>query len=233
MRLARAPALVLTFVAIILLVQVPRVMGQTSNQTPSVGVPPGETVDIPPGQTVVFSRPSMRAMGAFYTVPVTNQSSEAARGVDDGQVLTLTVLAGLTIQAEVTYQGPDARVVPCPTEPGMPNIARCTIQEERATTVAVRFTTTGAAPATEDIRLPTGCNNVALTWPNQTPMTLVAQAVSPSTALVAIWRLIPSEGRFSGWSPVPTAPNDLIRANRLDAVFICVSEPATLTRPVP
>ena len=87
----------------------------------------------------MFPRPSTRAPGAILTLPVTNQSDQDATVVDDGTVVTLTLPAGLTIAAEIVHDGPNARVVACPTDPGAPHVARCSIVEERATEVSIRF----------------------------------------------------------------------------------------------
>ena len=110
-------------------------------------------------------------------------------------------------------------------------MALCWVDERHATNHFVRFTTTRATPSTEQVRLIAGCNNVALTWPQGTPTALLARAVSPERALVAIWRFDAQSGRFLAWSPLPGAPNDYPWVGRLDAVFICVRQPATLARP--
>ncbi len=85
--------------------------------------------------------------------------------------------------------------------------------------------------ATEQVQLFPGCNNVASTYPNGTPTSQVAAGVSPSSALIAIWRFDNATQRFAGYSPIPGAPNDLVTLNRADAIFICVNAPATFTRP--
>ena len=59
----------------------------------------------------------------------------------------------------------------------------------------------------------------------------IAAAVSPQSALIAIWRFDNATQRFAGYSPIPGAPNDLVTLNRADAIFICVNAPATFTRP--
>jgi hypothetical protein len=76
-----------------------------------------------------------------------------------------------------------------------------------------------------------GCNNVSLTWADGTATSLVASAVVPRSGLEAIWRLDASRGRFVAWSPIPSAPNDLLDVRRLDAVFICMRGSGILTRP--
>ncbi len=81
------------------------------------------------------------------------------------------------------------------------------------------------------ISLAPGCNNVSLTWPDGTLVETVAAAVSPPAVLVAIWLFDAGAGRFLGWSPDPAAPRDLTTVNLLDAVYLCVQQTATLTRP--
>lgn len=203
----------------------------TAAAQPATPLPVGRAEAVASGETIVVARPSRRAAGVILTIPVTNQSDQPATVLDDGTVLTITVPTGPTAKAEAVYVGLDARVVPCPTEPGAPHIARCTITEERATQVGVRFTSTAMAPATETVPLVAGCNNIALTWPDGTATALVARAVSPDTALDAMWQYDPSSDRFIGWSSVPGAPNDLLVVRRLAAVFLCIHEPGTLARP--
>ena len=93
-------------------------------------------------------------------------------------------------------------------------------------------TTATITAGTEQVPLTTGCTNLTLTWPDGTPTATVAAAVSPTSALLSIWRYSATQGRFLGYTPTaPAFANDLQTVNRLDAVFICVSSPATLNRP--
>lgn len=93
-------------------------------------------------------------------------------------------------------------------------------------------TTATITAGTEQVPLTSGCTNLTLTWPNGTPAGTVASAISPAGALQAIWRFDAVQGRFLGYTPsAPAFANDLQTVNRLDAVFICVSSPATLNRP--
>jgi PKD repeat protein len=99
-------------------------------------------------------------------------------------------------------------------------------QQASATTTAT--ITAGA----DQVPLTPGCTNLTLTWPDGTPVSTVAAAVSPSGTLQAIWRYSAAMGRFLGYTPTaPSFANDLQTVNRLDAVFICVNAPATLNRP--
>jgi PKD repeat protein len=85
--------------------------------------------------------------------------------------------------------------------------------------------------ATMRVDLTAGCTNLVLTWPDGTPISTVLTALSNSGVLNAIWWLDAAARRFRGYSPVPGAPNDLTTVNRLQTVFICLTAPATLTRP--
>ena len=98
-----------------------------------------------------------------------------------------------------------------------------------STTATITF---GAAGTTAAAALVTGCNNVASTWPDQTPPSAIAAAVGPPGTVGAIWRYDTTTGRFLGYAPLVTqAANDLLVVNRFEALFICTTSPATLTRP--
>lgn len=89
-----------------------------------------------------------------------------------------------------------------------------------------------ASVATDDVPLSFGCNNVALTFAGGTPLATVAAGVAPSSALESIWRYDNASGKFFGFSTLPGAPNDYTSIlMRLEPVFVCVRDNATLTRP--
>jgi hypothetical protein len=89
----------------------------------------------------------------------------------------------------------------------------------------------GQAP-TDATPLFVGCNNVTLTWASGTPITTVAAAITPGGVLDAIWRFDAAQGRFFGFSSNPNAPSDYTTVGvRLEAVFVCVRQAATLNRP--
>jgi len=78
----------------------------------------------------------------------------------------------------------------------------------------------------------TGCNPVATTWPDNTPIQTPAGAVWLPDVLFAIWRFEPGPVVWLGYSPLaPQEASDLAEVNLLEAVFFCVDGPATLTRP--
>ena len=95
------------------------------------------------------------------------------------------------------------------------------------------FSSTAPATAqeTEAVELFAVCNNVALTWPSGTSLDVVAAAISPQDAVIAIWRFNNLAQRFEGYSPRFPEASDLRTANIIDAVFICMNAPGTLTRP--
>ena len=80
-----------------------------------------------------------------------------------------------------------------------------------------------------------GCNNIALTFPDRTPVghphpgwttQTVIDAVQPSSALQSIWRYDASLSQFFGFSVAAPQASDLLTVFFLDAVWICVTAPA-------
>lgn len=102
----------------------------------------------------------------------------------------------------------------------------------QTTTVTIRNRSGGTTGQTEQIQLFTGCNNVTVTWPNGTATATVAQNIQPAGILIAIWRFDNAAQRFTGYSPIPNAPNDLVTVDRAQPVFICTNGGGSLTRPV-
>jgi inhibitor of cysteine peptidase len=74
-----------------------------------------------------------------------------------------------------------------------------------------------------------GCNNVALTFPDGTAIETVVAAVTPAGAVDAVWRHDAALGRFEGFNPRYPAVSDLRTVDFLDAVWLCVAAPASLT----
>lgn len=88
-------------------------------------------------------------------------------------------------------------------------------------------------PDLESVDLVTGCNPVAATWAKGTAIKTVADAVSPASALDAIWKFDPATGTWMGYSPTaPAGVSNLSTVDRLDAIFVCVNAAATISRPV-
>lgn len=87
------------------------------------------------------------------------------------------------------------------------------------------------------VNLAVGCNNVALTYPDGTPVGVVVGSIYPQGAMYAIWRLnmsplTPGAGpTYEGFAPAAPQASDLQGVNFLEAVFLCVSVPATTTMP--
>ena len=87
------------------------------------------------------------------------------------------------------------------------------------------------------VDLTVGCNNVALTYPDGTPVGVVVGSINPQGAMYAIWRLnasplSPGVGpAYEGFAPAAPEASDLQGVNFLEAVFLCVSVPSAVTMP--
>jgi hypothetical protein len=89
-----------------------------------------------------------------------------------------------------------------------------------------------SASAQDAVPLVVGCNPVAFTWDDGTPTTTVAEGVAPAGSLISIWKFLPAEGRWIGYSAgAPPEVSDLQTVERLDAAFVCVNAVGTITRP--
>jgi hypothetical protein len=91
--------------------------------------------------------------------------------------------------------------------------------------------------ATRTVSLANGCNNIVNTFPDGTPGQAVASAVTPASSVVAVWRYDNTAQVFrAAYFATPPGstlapPTDISSLNRLDAIFVCVSSPGTLTEP--
>jgi hypothetical protein len=203
-------------------------------QTPQpVRQPVLETTSVPPGSTVTLSL--MLTTGPLFAT-VTSRSDQqviatlSARDLlsFDGS-LTLTAPTGTTLRIVATENGqPLIWGADCMPYADMSNVIGCFVTPG----ARVTFETVSAPAPTESVALATGCNNLVLTWPNGTPTSQVAAAVSPAEALIAVWRFDAAQGRFFGFSPQAAQASDLTMVNRLDAVFLCLRGPGVLARPV-
>jgi PKD repeat protein len=82
------------------------------------------------------------------------------------------------------------------------------------------------------VQLVSGCNNVASTFPDNTPTGTIVAGVQPASALLSVWKLTdPLSVRYKGYFPGASQASDLPTVMRLDAIFICVSGPATYLEP--
>jgi hypothetical protein len=77
------------------------------------------------------------------------------------------------------------------------------------------------------VQLYTGCNNIALTFPNGTPSQAVMAAVHPPSSIESMWRHDAAQNRFEGFSPLVHQVSDLLTVNFLDAAWLCVVAAAT------
>ena len=88
------------------------------------------------------------------------------------------------------------------------------------------------AATTDTINLAVGCNNVASTFSAGAAVSMLAAGVSQEAGLEAVWHYINEERRFVAWSPLPGAPNDYEnQRGLLEAIFLCVRNAGTFTRP--
>ena len=87
-----------------------------------------------------------------------------------------------------------------------------------------------------------GCNNIALTFPDRTPVghphpgwttQSVVDAIEPSSAVQSIWRHDAAQNRFLGFSAAAPQASDLLTVNFLDAVWVCVTAQAVAPTPAP
>lgn len=190
-------------------------------------------MSVPPGATVTLSL--MLTTGPLFVtvtsradLPVTAVLGARDRTAFDGS-LSLTGPSGTTLRIVDTENGqPLIWGADCRPYPDTPNVVGCFVTPG----ARVTFTTTGVSAPIEAVPLVAGCNNVVLTWPNGTPTSHIADAVNPSDALTTVWWFDAAHGRFLGYSPQAPHASDLPLVNRLDAVFVCVRTPATLTRPL-
>jgi PKD repeat protein len=124
------------------------------------------------------------------------------------------------------------------TAPGTYNIT-VEIRPANESAVIARTTatvsTTVQPPGGDQVSLVAGCNMVALTWPVGTPLSVAAAAVSPSGLAVTMWKFDPVLNGFRSFlSTAPDFVNSYQRVESfLDAIYMCVTSPATLSRPAP
>jgi len=108
----------------------------------------------------------------------------------------------------------------------------CVLDRDRSVS-ATETISLSTVPDLESVALVEGCNPVASTWPDATPIADAAGAVAPAEALDAIWNFDPASGTWQGFSPTaPADVSDLESIDFLDAIFICVNAAATWDRPV-
>jgi parallel beta-helix repeat protein len=90
-------------------------------------------------------------------------------------------------------------------------------------------TPTATPGGVQTVPLTAGCNPVAWTGSDNTPVATIGSAVSPAGIVVSVWEL--EAGVWAGYSPLYPEASQAFNVDRLGVVFICVSTPGTLTRP--
>jgi hypothetical protein len=68
-----------------------------------------------------------------------------------------------------------------------------------------------------------GCNNIGLTFPNETASEVVVETVTPTEAVEAIWRHDAALNKWEGFSPAAPEASDLLTVDFLDAVWLCIA----------
>lgn len=91
-------------------------------------------------------------------------------------------------------------------------------------------TPTPLPPGLEAVLLVAGCNPVASTYPDDTSIQTIADAVGPAGNLVSLWKF--DLGTWRAFSPQYPQVSDLTEADLLDVVFACVGGPGAFVRPV-
>lgn len=103
-------------------------------------------------------------------------------------------------------------------------------------TISATTTATITGPSTvpgATVQLVPGCTNLVSTWPDGTPPSTIVAAVNPPSAVTSLWRNQAGGVTFLAYSPTtPPAANNLLTVGRLEAIFVCTTTGATLTRPV-
>jgi hypothetical protein len=98
------------------------------------------------------------------------------------------------------------------------------------TLVGPRPTPTPLPPGLEAVPLGAGCNPVTSTYPDDTAIRSIADAVGPAGNLISLWKF--DAGTWRAFSPQYPQASDLTDANLLDVVFACVGEPGDFVRPI-
>ncbi len=186
---------------------------------------PPDTRVIPPGARVDFiirtcDGPPPECLPIGFQVQSQSNQPVTATFEPGSQMLTLSAPAGYHLQSNCAPEIQPAATLQCIVG-GLSS----------PPTLVVTFTTMAIPTTGGRQTLFIGCNNLALTFPTGTTVSQITDAILPSTALVAVWRFDNRTQRFLGYSSLPGAPNDYTSVARLDAVFICVREPATFTQP--
>jgi hypothetical protein len=163
------------------------------------------------GETIVTAE-------GLYSVDVLPATERTGCGVD-----------GAIVRMWIAHAGPDGVVrgspVPAPPESTFRSGARIELD--------IQIAPGSSPPPSHTVALVLGCNNVALTFPVGQSTRDIARSVFPADAVVSIWLYSASDARFIGYAPdVPSSASDYTATRSpLEAVFVCMRAPGTLTQP--
>jgi hypothetical protein len=153
------------------------------------------------------------ADGALVVMPQTGTTS-SMHSEDPGSLTMTLVPTGASVVA-----GEDLTLT-------------CVLDRDRSVSASATVALS-TVPGLETVELPAGCFPVGSTWDDDTDIATVAGAVEPTGALQAIWVFDAATGTWLGFSPdAPAGVGDLTSVDRLEPLFICMSEPGTVGRPV-
>jgi len=105
-----------------------------------------------------------------------------------------------------------------------------TLPPATTTPVGPMPTPTPLPPGLEAAPLAAGCNPVASTYPDSTPIQTIAGAVGPAGNLVSLWMF--EVGTWRAFSPQYPQASDLTEVDMLDVTFVCVAGPGAFVRPI-
>ena len=80
-----------------------------------------------------------------------------------------------------------------------------------------------ALPSRGTVQLYSGCNNIALSFPDGTDSQTVVNAVTPAGVVQGMWRHNAALNTFEGFSPAAPQASDLLTVNQWDAVWLCLA----------
>ena len=165
------------------------------------------------------------AIVATATDTTVNDTSDFSAPMD---LASGTCSGAATATPTATGTPPTSTPTNTPTSTGTPLTATPT----RTSTPIGGATVTPTTGPRESVPLVAGCNPVASTYPDGTPITTIAAGVSPSTILISIWWYNTGTGAWLGYSPQFPDQSNLSSVDRLEAIFICVSSAGTWSRPL-
>lgn len=172
---------------------------------------PASVVIVQAGATAAVTATSRLATPANVAAPATTTTTTTTAATPAATANPITVATGSSLTTS-TVASPATATTAAPTSAAPAGVA----QSPRVEAVALRAT----------------CNNVALTWPEGTPLSVVAAAVSPLDSLAGIWRYDAARDLYLAYSPEPGSPADYsVITSRLEPVFVCMKSGGALSRP--